>query len=61
MSLTPEEFAAVMNEALRTDKNKHEDESHSHQRGDAVMCELLRSLGYDEGIDLFLESGRWYE
>lgn len=31
-----------------------------HIKMDALMCEKLRELGYDEAIDLFEMTEKWY-
>lgn len=32
----------------------------THIAMDNLMCEVLRSLGYDEGVDIFLNTEKWY-
>lgn len=32
----------------------------SHIYADAVICELLEKLGYQEIVDLYREIGKWY-
>lgn len=56
---TPEEFADEMKEAS-TINRKHEDQEDTHRRMDYLMCDLLRKLGYDEAVDIFEKSPRWY-
>jgi hypothetical protein len=54
--MTPEEFKQKIIECL----NAH-DPAVSHEDIDMLMCNLLRSIGYSDGIDIFLNSTRWYE
>ena len=48
--MTPEKFKLEMNE-LATSGNL--DKEYRHRRMDALICEVLRSIGYDDGIDVF--------
>lgn len=52
--MTPEEFATKMREAECGDKED------THIAMDGIMCTLLRSLGYGEGIDIFNSTPKWY-
>lgn len=36
------------------------DEERMHQLMDDMMCDVLRSLGYDEGVRIFLDTPKWY-
>ena len=36
------------------------DEEDAHVLADALMCEILRELGYGEGVDIFLNMSKWY-
>jgi hypothetical protein len=56
--MTPEEFAARMRELYP--QNGVYDNEQAHVRADELMCELLRSLGYGEGVDIFDAAERWY-
>ena len=58
--MTPEEFTAKMREAYETHWMKEEDEKMVHVVMDGIMCDLLRSLGYGEGVDVFDETPMWY-
>jgi hypothetical protein len=53
--MTPLEFADKMREASRS-----ADIEANHSIADDLMCELLRSLGYGDGIDIFEEMDKWY-
>ena len=55
--MTPEEFALKMKEI----ENQYEDDPEiSHAMMDDLMCEVLDSLGYEVGVHIFVESGKWY-
>ena len=55
--ITPEEFKNRMGELCVVFKN---DEEVCHEKMDDLMCELLRSLGYSEGVDIFEKAKKWY-
>jgi hypothetical protein len=55
LQMNPDEFAAKMREIATG-----VDPEGSHADADNLMCELLMSLGYSEGITVFLEMGKWY-
>lgn len=56
-SMTPEKFKLKMNELATSSSLDKEDR---HRRMDALMCEMLRSIGYDDGIDIFEATSKWY-
>ena len=56
-SMTPEKFKLKMNELATSDNLDKEDR---HRLMDALMCEVLRSIGYDDGIDIFEATSKWY-
>lgn len=58
--MTPEEFAAQMQEAYEEYYLKDNDEEVVHIVMDGIMCSLLRLLGYGEGIDIFNNTPKWY-
>jgi hypothetical protein len=39
---------------------KNDDEEDVHIAMDGIMCNLLRDLGYGEGIDIFDSTPKWY-
>jgi hypothetical protein len=59
-AMSPEEFKKRMNNLV---------ESHQKRLGlkgihifmDELMCEVLRELGYGEGVDIFMNTEKWYE
>ena len=55
--MTPEEFATRMME-IAADKN--DDTEHAHAEADDLLCEALRELGYEEGVDIFEGMTKWY-
>lgn len=56
-SMDPEAFKNAMNELATSSSLDKEDR---HILMDALMCEVLRSLGYDDGIDIFEATSKWY-
>lgn len=59
--MTPEEFAEYMQ--FLHDLNEHGDgydKEWTHIGMDALMCELLRDLGYKKGIEIFDKTSKWY-
>lgn len=54
-SMTPEGFAWEMRLIARGD-----DEEVEHSDMDDLMCELLTSLGYEEGVQIFKDAHKWY-
>lgn len=54
-SMDPEAFKNAMNElATSSDLDKDDRYREMHE----LMCKVLRSLGYDEGIDIFEKNER---
>lgn len=53
--MTPEEFK---NRMLEISDNY--DEEMAHIYADGLMCDLLRELGYGEGVDVFEDMPKWY-
>ena len=52
--ITPEEAA----EKMRAARSDEEDDG--HRDCDAVLCEVLQSLGYGEAVSLWHEQDKWY-
>ena len=52
--MTPEEFAKAMKKA------SDYDEEVAHMQMDDLMSDLLRQLGYGEGIDIFENTYKWH-
>lgn len=60
--LTPDEFAIAMMQ-IKTGTIYDEglyDEENQHIDADELMCDVLRSLGYGDGIDIFDSMHKWY-
>ncbi len=53
---TPEEFADAMR-FLNINVDHTEDR---HIEMDELMCQLLISLGYEEGVEVFADTKKWY-
>lgn len=60
--MTPEEFADKMREIVKEceEREVNNDAEGIHYDLDMCMCDLLRELGYGEGVDIFLAQERWY-
>lgn len=62
--MTPEEFAKAMKKAsynLNDPTGRpYYDEEDAHREMDGIMANLLRQLGYGEGIDIFDNTRKWY-
>lgn len=56
-NLTPEQFKEEME---RLEREYDGDPEYMHGAGDDLMCNLLRSLGYSEGIDIYDNWTKWY-
>lgn len=56
--LTPEEFAAKMR-AIYPDDTNYEEEA-AHRKADDLLCKVLQSLGYGEGVKAFKKAAKWY-
>lgn len=55
--MTPEEFAAEMEGIY---ERFDDDPEFGHWHMDNCMCDLLRELGYGDGIDIFNKQSKWY-
>lgn len=56
-AMTPTEFAIKMWRIKIRQNSSPEDK---HIDADELMCELLESLGYREGVRFFKEMEKWY-
>ena len=54
---TPYDFWETMWK-IKTDQDLYEETAHIDM--DEAMCDLLRELGYGEGIDVFEDTPKWY-
>ena len=52
--MTPEEFEQKMQEL-----NKDCDTAVAHEDMDDLMCEILISLGYEKGVEIFKKKHKW--
>lgn len=57
--MTPEQFAEKMREIHADPEGLGPPTTHG--QSDDLMCQVLRELGYGEGVDIFEQSKRWYE
>lgn len=53
---TPEEFA----DAMRFLRMNISDEEECHMSMDNCMCQLLIGLGYEEGVEIFWDTTKYY-
>ena len=53
--MTPEEFAAKMQEIAEAG-----DPEAAHTEADALMCKVLAALGYEAGVRTFRHMRKWY-
>lgn len=58
--MTPEEFGDKMRDVIEECEERRDDAEGIHYDLDMCMCDLLRELGYGEGVDIFLAQERWY-
>ena len=58
--MTPEEFKNEMQKISNQLGKKFCDEEITHSKADDLMCDLLRELGYGEGVDVFKDMPKWY-
>ncbi len=59
--MAPEEFADKMRKIIwECNSSPRCDAEDIHYDLDMCMCDLLRELGYGEGVDIFLAQERWY-
>lgn len=58
--MTPEEFKNKMQKISDQQGEVHVDIEITHAEADDLMCELLRELGYGEGVDVFEDMPKWY-
>lgn len=57
---TPDEFENAMLEIKMKYKDESGFEEDAHRDMDKLMCDLLRSLGYADGVRVYLGTKRWY-
>jgi hypothetical protein len=56
LPMSPDEFKSRMRWIYRVPV----DVESAHVAADNLLCELLRSLGYGDGVTVFEESPKWY-
>jgi len=55
LPITPDEFARRM-EAIAAGRGPEE----NHGDADDLLCDVLDSLGYDDGVAIFKAMAKWY-
>lgn len=62
--MTPEEFKLAMLDASLTtyefEGHHYIDHETAHEKMDDLMCQVLKELGYGDGIDIFSVTTKWY-
>jgi hypothetical protein len=58
--MTPDEFAQKMRAISEAMERGRNDPESRHCYADDLMCELLKELGYEEGVKVFEEMDKWY-
>ena len=59
--MSPEEFARTMLAVKSEQYDENNDIENCHIVMDSIMMYLLRSLGYDAGVDIFAGTGKGYK
>lgn len=57
--MTKEQFSEKMRDLKNRSGEFHEE--YKHQEADEILSACLKSLGYDEGVDIFNSLPKWYE
>ena len=57
--ITPHEFKNRML-FLEQEYGNGKDEEEFHREADYLICEIMKSLGYEEGIEIFERNPKWY-
>lgn len=57
--MTPETFKERM-EYIDKHVREEYDEEESHIRADELLCQVLKELGYGEGVEIFDNIPKWY-
>ena len=57
-AMTPDEFAEKMKKIIKETGGYEET---FHYEADHLMCDLLVSLGYAHGVEIFLNQPKWYQ
>lgn len=57
---SPSEFETQMQDIKRTFFDKKEDQEVCHMEMDSYILEVLESLGYRAGVNIFRTTPKWY-
>ena len=55
-AVTPKQFAEIMQMISEVEEGTE----YKHRTADFYMCEILRGLGYKDGIEIFEKMEKWY-
>ena len=58
--MTPAEFAKRMQAVLDDYNNNHGDREQWHREADDLICEVLKSIGYEEGVKIYDSEYKWH-
>lgn len=53
--ISPEKFLEAMQEIANNN-----DTEEKHSDADTLICEVLKRLGYEKGVAVFLAMNKWY-
>ena len=54
--INPKEFAEKMGQIAE----ERDDTEVCHKKMDDYICKVLRALGYEEGVEIFENTPKWY-
>lgn len=58
--MNKDKYDDLLDEMREYVKLSREDEETAHERGDEILCQLLREVGYDEIVDEWELIRKWY-
>lgn len=59
--ITPKRFKKLMHDIFRPDaEDEWQDVEDTHYEADLLMLRVLKSLGYEEGCEIFEQADKWY-
>lgn len=58
--ITAAEFERKMKDIATSKGKTMSDVSTRHEKADALLCEVLKSMGYDAGVKIFEDMVKWY-
>ena len=52
--------AAIMAQLKDLARQSEDDPEQTHQQAAAILCDLLRKLGFEDVVDVYNEGEKWY-